>query len=266
MIKMIVTDMDGTLLNSKKEMPQGMFALIEQLHDHNIRFVAASGRQYFNLYEKFKPIANDMIFIAENGMYMYGYGKEMAVHAMKKQQMRQFISICRSIPDTFYVVCGKKSAYIEQNDKEFRMHVDDYYTKCDLVHDVCEIEDDILKVAVFNLHGTEAHVYPKFKAYTDDFMVSVSAFEWMDIMVKGIHKGTAVKELQKHFSVSYEETMIFGDFMNDYEMMQEGYYSYAMKNAHPEIKKISNLETNDTNEEEGVKKEIERCMKEHMMF
>ena len=62
-------------------------------------------------------------------------------------------------------------------------------------------------------------------------------------MRKGVHKGIGVRKLQEYLGISKEETMIFGDFMNDYEMLQEAHFSVAMKNALPQIKAICREET-----------------------
>ena len=143
------------------------------------------------------------------------------------------------------------------NLKMKRFYVTPYYFHHQQVEDITKVEDDILKLAVLNLQGTASHVYPNFETYLNNFNISVSAFEWMDIMAKDIHKGLGVQTLCKYLGIQKHEVMIFGDFMNDYEMLQEAYFSFAMKNALPEIKEICNFETTFTNDEDGVKYEIE---------
>lgn len=258
MIKLIVVDMDGTLLNDKKEMPKGMMDVVRKLHQQGVKFVVASGRQYDNLYRNFKEIANDMTFIAENGMYVVDGGKELTSHTMPSDAVNEFVKVYRTIPGANIVVCGKETAYVENNEEAFRNAVNMYYTNTTYIEDVDHKPGDCIKIALHHDGGTAEHVYPLYKAYESDYMVSVSAREWMDIMIQGIHKGSALKEIQEIYNISYEETMVFGDFMNDYEMMQEGYYSYAMKNAIPEVKQVSNFVTEFTNNEEGVLKEILR--------
>lgn len=258
MIKLIVADMDGTLLNEAKVLPSGMFELIQALHKKGVKFAIASGRQYFNLVKNFEAIQEDLIFIAENGMFMAEGKKELRAYSLEKEAVQIFVERCRNVPNAYPVVCGKNSAYIEHDIPEFIEHVEQYYAKYELVKSLDEINDDVLKIAILDLEGTQEHVYPYFKEFAQDYMVSVSAFEWMDIMTKGIHKGKAVEALQEMYDITYDETLLFGDFMNDYEMMQTGYHSYAMKNAHPELKKVCNFETEFTNEDEGVKRELER--------
>ena len=54
MIKLIATDMDGTLLNSNNQIQEGFYEVFNELQEKDIIFAAASGRQYYNLLERFK--------------------------------------------------------------------------------------------------------------------------------------------------------------------------------------------------------------------
>lgn len=263
MIRLIVTDMDGTLLNNKKQLSDGMIPLMKELHGRGIQWVIASGRQYYNMIEYFQEVQDDIIFVSENGTYVVQGTEELCVHELDKQDVYHFIKICNTIEGAYPVICGKKSAYILHDDVAFINEVQKYYKKCERIRSVeelQELDDQILKVAICCMQGAEEFVYPHYKAFKNDYMISVSAFVWMDIMQKDVHKGTAIKFLQEKFSIAHSETMLFGDYMNDYEMMQYGHYSYAMKNAHPDLKKVCNFETSFSNDEDGVKKEIEKLL------
>ena len=68
MIKYIASDLDGTLLhNGAQQLPEEIFDLIRALKSRGIHFIAASGRQYYNMYRMFEPVQNDISYIAENG-------------------------------------------------------------------------------------------------------------------------------------------------------------------------------------------------------
>ena len=58
-------------------------------------------------------------------------------------------------------------------------------------------------------------------------------------------------KLQNRLGISQDETMIFGDYNNDIEMLQKGYFSFAMKNAHQNVKSIARFSTK-SNDENGV--------------
>lgn len=67
-VRLIASDMDGTLLNGRGELDPDFFIVFEQLQRHGIRFAAASGRQYDGLRKTFSPVADRMLFIAETGL------------------------------------------------------------------------------------------------------------------------------------------------------------------------------------------------------
>ena len=77
MIKLIVSDMDGTLLDDSKKLHDDFWEVFEELQKRGIYFVPASGRQYFNIYEYFKRIKKGLVIIAENGSYIVEDGKEI---------------------------------------------------------------------------------------------------------------------------------------------------------------------------------------------
>ena len=61
----------------------------------------------------------------------------------------------------------------------------------------------------------------------------------------------AIKALQEKMGIDFNETMVFGDYLNDLEMMEAAYHSYAMENAHDDLKKVSRF-IGKTNDDNGV--------------
>ena len=75
-IKLIAADMDGTLLDSKGVLNPDFFSVFEYLRKEGVMFIAASGRQYYNLLKLFDSIKDEIIFIAENGTYVVFHSQE----------------------------------------------------------------------------------------------------------------------------------------------------------------------------------------------
>ena len=207
-------------------------------------------------------LKNDILFIAENGSYVMYKGEELLVQAMEPAIVHQQLLTARSLPDVYTILCGKKRAYVESNAPEFMRNLVMYYDKYQLVDDLMQVEDDeFLKIAICDLAGSEQNSYPAFKNMQEQLQVKVSGFIWLDLSHKLANKGRAIEVVQQKFGISREETMVFGDYLNDLEMMQQAYFSYAMENAQPEVKEVSRFRAK-SNEENGVTAVLQQMLNE----
>lgn len=267
MIKLIVTDMDGTLLNSKGEINLEFWDIERKLSENGVIFAIASGRPYYNLVENFKSIKDNLLFITENGACVMYKDKEIYLNTMKKEDLHFLIEICKSLKGAVPVLCGKKAGYVPKDmycsDKyDFKNEITKYYNKLEIVDDLTTIDDDIFKIAICDFEVSEKNSYNHFKHLEDRFQVVISGNLWLDLGKLDTTKGKAVEMSQKSLGITYDETMIFGDYLNDYSMMTSGKYSYAMKNAHPQLKKISNFVTEKDNNENGVLETVKEYFKD----
>jgi Cof subfamily protein (haloacid dehalogenase superfamily) len=251
-IRLIAADMDGTLLNSRHEYDAGFPALYDQLKDKGVFFAPASGRQLYNLQNKFGELGRDMVFIAENGSHVQYQGRDLFVQSLPVDKVPVLIRMAREIKGVNIILCGKKQAYLESRDPAFLRQVEMYYDRRLFVDDLLAVkEDEFLKIAICDLSGAEANSYPVFRHLEGELQVKVSGKIWLDLSHQLANKGRALQAVQQQLNISVSECMAFGDYLNDVEMMQQAYFSYAMSNAHPEVKKAARFEAM-SNEENGV--------------
>ncbi|MGN1401380.1 MAG: Cof-type HAD-IIB family hydrolase [Bacillus sp. (in: firmicutes)] len=248
MIKLIATDLDGTFLNDDNQFPDDFSDVFDMLREQGIVFGAASGRQYYNLLSRFDGFHKDMLFIAENGTYVVYKGQELYSNTLDRETAYELVKIGRGIPDCHIVLCGKNYAYVESDQPEVLKEVDKYYAKRKIVDDLLEIEDDFLKVTILDFEGAEHNSNRYFDAYRDRLQITVGGFIWLDIMNAGANKGIAISKIQEHLNITKEETMVFGDYLNDLEMMDSAHYSYAMANAHDKVKEAARFQAKSNNE------------------
>lgn len=244
--------MDGTLLNGKHEYDPGFPGIYKELTRHGILFAPASGRQLYNLQNKFGELGNEMVFIAENGSHVFYKGRDLLVQSLPKDKVHMLINMAREVDGVNIILCGKKQAYIESPEPEFIRNVEMYYDRRMMVDDLLQVrEDDFLKIAICDLRGAEANSYPVFRHLEGELQVKVSGRIWLDLSHQLANKGRAMQVVQQQLNISPQQTMAFGDYLNDVEMMQQAYFSYAMSNAHPEVKAAARFETL-SNEQNGV--------------
>ena len=256
MIKLIASDIDGTLVNENKEFSPDFFEILKELNRRDIKFVAASGRSRYAIERIFKPHDKDILYISDNGAFISDSKNEYFVHKMKKDEIEQVIELLLPIKGIQIILCGKYKSYFVDFKENLKDAITVYYDIFEPVDDYKKIDDDILKIAVYDTLCSAKNAHPKIKDKLPKNLYSVvSSDVWLDVMDKSINKGTGMKVLQKAFDIDYDETMAFGDFFNDVEMLKCAKYSYAMKNAGDEIKKCCNFIA-PSNNEFGVSKVI----------
>lgn len=261
-IKLIVTDMDGTFLNSQYEVSPDFPVIYEELKKRNILFVPASGRQMPGITQYFAEIKDEIGFIAENGGYVIYKDEELFADKLEHQYITEIIKTVREIPGARAVLSAKKKAYYESNDARFVNYFTRYYTENQKVDDLTiEVDDDAFKIAVYHPDGSEKNIYPYLKHFENENLeVVVSGKFWVDIMNRNINKGKALEIIQKKLNILPSQTMAFGDYMNDIEMLKNSKFSYAMENAHPSVKEAARFETSN-NDTFGVLEVIEDYLK-----
>lgn len=267
MVKLIITDMDGTLLNSKNEINDEFWEIEKKLAENGVIFAIASGRPYCNLVNRFDKLKDSMLFISENGACVMYQGKEIYSNTMAKEDIQYLLTFFKNIKGAIPVLCGKKAGYVPkelfyEGEYNFREEITKYYNILEIVDDLNNIDDEIFKIAICDFVGSEKNSYQYFKHLQDKFQVVISGNVWLDLGKIDTSKGKAVEMTQKNLGITYDETMIFGDYLNDYSMMTSGKYSYAMKNAHPKLKEISNFVTEKDNNENGVLETVKEYFKD----
>ncbi|QIA64710.1 Cof-type HAD-IIB family hydrolase [Vibrio astriarenae] len=251
-IRFVASDMDGTLLDQYGRLHPETFNIIQQLSQKGILFSAASGRQYHSLQDTFAPVKDEILYIAENGTLVMYQDKELYSCTMPKHEIVDIVHAARSIKGAYIVLCGKRSAYIETQAPKALDEIQKYYHQCEYVTDLLDVEDDFIKVAICHFDGTEEWVNPVMsEKFSSSHQVVVSAKIWLDVMNAEASKGAAITHLHNTMNFGREQSMAFGDYLNDLEMLQVCDYSYAMENAHNKVKQVAKY-TAPSNTESGV--------------
>lgn len=238
-VRLVVVDMDGTLLDGDGRIPEDLWPLLVRMGEAGVVFAPASGRQYATLARMFDRTRDGMVFIAENGSYVVRDDEELSSTVLDPGTVGDIVARMRRLAETGVdlgiVLCGKASAYVERVDRRFLDHVDPYYASLTEVADLDGVVDDVVKVAVFTFDDPETTVAPGLDAFRPDHQVVVSGTRWVDVMAQHVDKGVAVRRLQDELGVTPAQTVAFGDYLNDLEMLDAAELSFAMANAHPDV-------------------------------
>ena len=262
MIKLIASDMDGTLLNSNKRLSSSISDVLKKLKDKGIIFVAISGRDISSLKAIFKDVEEDIVYAANNGNYITYKDEVIFENYIESDILHEAVKIIRKTAKHNTIYCAKNTIYSESIipcivGKRLKL-------KVKYIRNITKIEDKILKISTFGNKNIIDRALQSISELNDELMITKSGTTCFDICRLGGTKKQGINILQDMFNVKYNETMVFGDHMNDLEMMSSAYYSFAMENAEEDVKKNARFIA-DTNDNDGVInaiKEVALCEKE----
>ena len=261
-LRLAAVDMDGTLLDDDKNFPPGMEELLDLMDERGVTFAPASGRQVWTLIDMF-PGRPGMTVIGENGGTVMRDGVEVSSHPVDTPTVREVIRLVRdatSGPDGIdggLVMCGKQFAYVERTDDRFVEGVMPYYHRTKRVEDQSaiidaieagEIDDAIVKLAVYVIGPVEPLAQATLANYANTHQYAISGANWADLQIRGVDKGSAVRDLQRFLGVERAQTAVFGDAGNDLSMMSEGDLSFAMANASADVVEAARFVAPSNNE------------------
>lgn len=258
MIRLIASDLDGTLLtDGTKELPPDFFEVLDMLFERDIMFAVASGRTYSAADHFFPPeYIEKMMFICDNGACISHGNKILHIEALDERTYFEFLDACERIGGLRLVVCTSGGVYHLRSSDEFFNEVGRFYRKHSAVDNLRDVRDTVYKFAVYDELGAEAHGKAELdKIFQGRLNVQVSGPVWMDVMAMGVSKGSALTRLRMEFGISAEETMAFGDYFNDVEMLQSVKWSFCTENGHEDVKKLCSHVCGDCNHG-GVTKAI----------
>ena len=262
MIKAVFLDIDGTLRNSQKEITQKTRDVLKKCSQYGIMIIICSGRSKEYAHKIAHDACASNIVIASDGAEIYDYNMNIQLHA-------RFISkeTCAKI----YEISKKYDVnmFIDTTDGQF---TNDHEKHSNTVTYIKDLKELISKKQILHIHFS-SHNFNSSNSFIEelkkinDIQITnnekVYVFDnkyYIFVAEKYSNKGIAIDNFCKLFHIDKNETMSFGDDLNDIEMFIHTGYSIAMKNANPELKAYS-TDTTLSNDEDGVAIYLERFLK-----
>lgn len=243
-VRLIASDLDGTLLDADGGVPAELGELAARLHADGVLFVPASGRSAPSVARLFDGVLpwqeGGPTLIADNGACVVHRGEQILVAQVPQDVVADVVDGVRRYADrdaraTAIVLCTPEMAYTDCPDGPLLDQVQHYYSALTRVEDLRSVDDRVIKVAVADLGGVVALAQEALAPVTGRADVVRSGAVWVDVMATGVNKGAALRRLQDVLGVTPRQTMAFGDHLNDLEMLRAADLSYAVEGAQPEV-------------------------------
>lgn len=249
-LRLVAVDMDGTLLDDRKRLPEGFWPLLAELTRRGVVVAPASGRQYESLRRMFAPRIGT--FIAENGALLVHEGAPIATDPLPTATVADVLASLsqwrQAGNDGGVVLCGVESAYVEHADGVFGEAIAPYYPLLTPVPSLQDVRgDEVLKVAAWDPVSSQSGV-ARLIPPGPDRAVLLSGQHWVDVMSPTADKGHALRTLQGLLGITPAQTVAFGDFHNDIGMLAAAEHSFAMAGAHPDVLAVARHRAPSNNE------------------
>lgn len=254
--KVIVCDLDGTLLNNQHALSSSTISEIKRVSDMGIKVILATGRHYIDVKGVAQKLDLDTCIIGSNGTRAYsGKGERLIMHNLDNSAIK--IMMDYKLPGDVHlnIYQGKEWLVLEEHQEllDFHKHSGFQYRKISGIDDL-----KIDEVNKFYLYSQDEPLMREVEKELSSILeekcdVFFSYFSVIEVMPKGISKGLALEELMKNLGVKPEKVMAFGDGLNDYEMLSWVGKGLLMENADKNlVSKLPNLEIIGNNDKDGV--------------
>ena len=286
MIKLIASDMDGTLLNNRHEIDDETVEAIRKAEESGIIFAISTGREYDNVEPFLKKHNIRCQCVLMNGEeYRDEDGKIIEEINIEKGKCREIIDILQREKISARIFTNK-GIYTSDTEEEalkemtyrtlaFNPHMSveeareeakkqPYFTQLKYIKDMEEFLSSNIEIRKFVAFHNNIELINEMKdviGKIKGLAVSSSFVDNIEITDYSAQKGLILAKVSKEMGIEHDEVMVLGDSFNDYSMFTEFTETVAMENAIPEIKKIAKYIT-DTNDNLGVAKAIYRVIEE----
>ncbi|OPJ55787.1 Cof-type HAD-IIB family hydrolase [Alkalithermobacter paradoxus] len=268
--KLIVTDMDGTLLNSKNEVSEKNKLMLKKAQDMGIKVAIATGRIYTSARHYAKLLGIKTPIIACNGAIIResDTGKTIYENILNEEDSIKIIELCEKhgVYYHFYDDEGfycKELAYSsllynewnEAQPVENRINI----KVVDDSKSVIKNGVNPLKFLIIDEDADKLNNLKKELEQIQTLEISKSWHNNIEVMNKGACKGLAVKRLSQYLNIKQDEIIALGDNYNDLSMIEYAGVGVAMGNAEKIVKEKSNYITT-SNDEDGVANALQNIL------
>ncbi|MDR0137039.1 HAD family hydrolase [Metabacillus idriensis] len=241
MIKLFVSDLDGTLLSFEKKVTEQDISALKELKKNGVDVCLASGRMDVEIGEILTMVGEKYHRISQNGAFI-NTDQDESLHALTFENViaKEVFEQVRST-DLITIIADYSKNYTERRDEiitgiESRMF-SPIEENVNLLHALGQ-EVKASKISILGEYEAISELQKTLQErHPETIETYISDKQCLDVMPKNISKGNALKMLIEHLGIKPEEVACIGDSFNDIPMFNMTPHSFAMEDALPEVKK-----------------------------
>lgn len=254
MFKVVVSDLDGTLLNNQHQISPHTRRVLHRLTERGLRFIVATGRHHIDVQSIRDTLGLEIYLITANGAVVHDKQDQCIYNQTIPPKLAQELVEIERHPDICLHIYRGDEWLIDEPDEELlAYHKDSGFTY--RIDDLVNTDKhNINKIFFTGEHEDLVELENRMLTYYGDLLsIAFSTPTCLEAMQKGVNKGNAVKAVLEQNGFALSETVAFGDGMNDFEMLSMVGRGIVMGNAHSRLKQaLPDHPQALTNDEDGV--------------
>ena len=269
-IKIVATDMDGTLLDPRGQLDlPRLEKILDKLDQRGVRFVIATGNEVHRMRQLLGHLAERVVLVVANGARIFENNELLQAQTWDEDMVDKALAHFkgRECQDQFVVTAMnggfvKEGTVFTELDKFMTPEmIEKLYQRMNFVDEFdSSLFGGVLKMSMVVGEERLDSVLQEVNDLFDGRVRAVSSgYGCIDILQDGIHKAWGLVELLKRWNLKPEQIMAFGDSENDIEMLELAGISYAMENAEEAVKRIA-TKVAPANSQAGVYKVLENWL------
>lgn len=254
MIKLVVIDLDGTLLNPDHSISQNSKQTLQQLYQQGIEVMLATGRHYQDVYLLAQQLQIPTRLITSNGARVHNkQAKLIYENHIPENLVREILALSSGYEVHRNLYQQDLWLVEEPNEPLLNIHHSSGFeyqiTDFDAI-DYQHIDKFYFNAPHQKLIPLQQQLINKF---ADQLYITFTTETYLEVMNKGVSKGQALEKVLIQKNIKTSEVMAFGDGLNDVDMLKLVDYPVVMENAHPDLKaQLSQAAQTKSNAEDGV--------------
>lgn len=248
-------DIDGTILKPDHSYSDATKNAIKQVQQKGLEVFLATGRPLHEITDLAKQL-NIKSFIGYNGGYAIFQNEVIVNDPMDKEVIETYIAISRTNKHEIVFYTNEKNYFTSLNSPVVKHFIESFKLKYNELY-TDEVKSRILGITVMNLETDHAQLY-EINRNIHLAQVNIEGLKHSyDVIRSNVNKGKAIERIMQHLKLTKQQTIAFGDGMNDKEMLATVGEGFAMGNAHPDLFAYAKHKTNSVYEDgifKGLKK------------
>lgn len=267
-IRLIVCDLDGTLLDSCKQISRASLAAIEKAREKGVFVTICSGRVHQMLYAYSRELDIRGPLVAANGAVVLDTrnGEMLYRKIIDPAAALPLLEFCEQNKMDYAALAESGNYFSSDSARIWRFEQYNRIAEAagfpparlysfDGGHGQV-LSDEIYKILIYELREERENAARGFIGGCGGLGLTSSEKGLLDVSAAGVSKGDAVRRLAAALDIPLQQVCVFGDYFNDISMMRAAGLSIAMGNAHQEVKEAA-LAVTTSNDEDGVARAIE---------